>query len=151
MWASPAALNLATSMETLFILLLMTITYLLGAGAIVGAGKLAGLPLPPGSMMLLVFGMPIAASWLAEFTTGLWRHTPGTLGLGALTVALPMALAGTLTAAAALGLQHWGQPVDTLTPRDSSALSAWVALALFATTITLALWRYWPEPRARLW
>lgn len=138
-------------METFFLLVLMTLAYLLGAGSVVGVGKLAGVPLPPGAAALLVFGMPLAASWLAEFTTGLWRHTPGSLGLGTLTVVLPMALAGFLTAAAALGLQHWGQPMDSLSPRDSTALSAWVALALIATTITLALWRYWPEPPPRLW
>jgi hypothetical protein len=138
-------------METFFLLALMMLAHLLGAGVAMGGGKFLGFSPPPGSMALLVLGMPLAAAWLAEFTTGLWRHTPGTLGLGSLTVALPMAVSGLFTAAVAIGLCRRLNSASILFSRDSPALTAWVTLALAATMLTLALWRYWPEPRARLW
>lgn len=138
-------------METFILLVLMAVAYLSGAGIVMGGGRLLGFPMLTGVMTLLVFGMPLAACWVAELCTGLWRHTPGSLGLGTLNVAHPMSLAGFLTAIAAVAMRCWIDPVDPSLPRESSTLTPWVALALISTVLAVALWRFWPEPRARLW
>lgn len=137
-------------MDTFLLLILMAAASLLGSGVVLGGGRLLGAPTLSGPLALLVLGLPILAAWLAELSTGLWRHTPGTLGLGSLTATVPMFVSGFSITFAALVMRIWVEPFDQSVPRDSVTLTAWLMMAVMATVLTLALWRYWPEPRARL-
>ncbi|MEX0760680.1 MAG: hypothetical protein WD100_13950 [Tistlia sp.] len=123
---------------------------LVGAGAAWLLLKLAGAGLLLTRPALYLLTLPLAVTLLSEAFTGLWRHTPGSLGLGGLTVFLPMLLAGAAAVALALLAQNFlpsGPPLS----RRGPPLTAYLALALAATLLALCLWRFWPEPRARLW
>ncbi|MBZ0215110.1 MAG: hypothetical protein K8F25_01030 [Fimbriimonadaceae bacterium] len=99
---------------------------------------------------LLVLLLPLVCVNVIEAFTHLWLRTAGTLGLGGLVVFVPMLIAGALVGSGLLIAFRVIEPFDPSLPRYSESLTAWVVLALICAAITIALWRYWPEPRARL-
>lgn len=125
--------------------------YLLGAAAAFLPLRLAGAGLPLDRAALGLLALPLAATLLAEATTGLWRHTPGTLGLGGLTVFLPMLFAGAGAVVLAWAAQRLPAALDATLPRGEGLLTAWVAVAVLSSVLALGLWRFWPAPTARLW
>ena len=107
----------------------------------------------PDGLTLILAGVPLLLCLLFEWSTGLWDRTPGTLGLGSLTVALPMALAGAGAAAAFLLLRGFGPAVveagfgrEQLGP----AITVWGVATIGIAILALALWRFWPAPTPRL-
>jgi hypothetical protein len=125
--------------------------YLLGAAAAFLLLRLAGAGLQLDRAALYLLTLPLAVTLLSEAFTGLWRHTPGSLGLGGLTVFLPMLIAGAAALTLACAAQKLLAPLDPALPRGEGALTAWVAVALASSLLALGLWRFWPEPTARLW
>lgn len=137
-------------MELLFQLLIMAVGYALGMIAI-GVVKIAGVAFTFNTSALMVLVFPIVSALMAEGLTKLWLTTPGTLGLGGLVAFMPMLIAGLTSAFAAIVAQRLMLPLDPDSARSSESLTGWLLLAIACTVVTLALWRYWPEPRARLW
>ena len=107
-------------------------------------------PAPEG-MPLLLAGIPLLLCLLFEWATGLWDRTPGTLGLGGLTAALPLLLAGALAAVAVLLLRGFGPELAAGFTRDQlgAAITAWGLATIGVAAVALALWRFWPEPTPR--
>lgn len=137
-------------MELLFQLVTMTVGYAVGMIAI-GVVKLAGMAFTFNSAAMLVLLLPLMSALMAEGFTKLWLSTPGTLGLGGLVAFMPMLIAGLTSALAAIVAQRFMLPLDPHSGRGSESLTGWLVLAIACTVVTLALWRIWPEPRARLW
>lgn len=137
--------------EVAFQLFIIGLGYALGAGAALLAARLAGAPLEAGGAGWLVLLVPAAAALVAEATTGLWLRTPGTMGLGGLVAFVPLLLAGLAAALAALVAQHAIGLPDAAAGLRAGRLTAWMAVAVGVAVVALLLWRYWPEPRARLW
>lgn len=137
-------------MELLFQLLIMAVGYALGM-IVIGVAKIAGVAFTFNSAALMVLVFPIVSALMAEGFAKLWLTTPGTLGLGGLVVFMPMLIAGLTSALAAIVAQRLMVPLDPHSGRGSESLTGWLVLAIACTVVTLALWRFWPEPRARLW
>ncbi|MCC0035660.1 MAG: hypothetical protein H6887_10395 [Hoeflea sp.] len=137
-------------MELLFQLLIMAVGYAFGMVAI-GIVKIAGVAFTFNSAALMVLVFPIVSALMAEGFTKLWLSTPGTLGLGGLVAFMPMLVAGLTSAIAAIVAQRLMVPLDPDSGRSSESLTGWLLLAIACIVVTLALWRFWPEPRARLW
>lgn len=137
-------------MELFFQLLIMAIGYAVGVVPIVLL-KFAGLAFTFNSAAMLVLLLPVMSALMTEGLTGLWDTTPGTVGLGGLVAFLPMLVAGLISAFAAVIAQKYLAPLDPYNPRSSEGLTGWIVVAIVCTIMTLALWRFWPEPRARLW
>lgn len=133
--------------DVVLLLVLAAAAYGVGVGIVAGPLALVGVGFVGGAATLLVLAMPLASVLLVEGTTRLWRHTPGSLGLGGLTLLGPMLIAGVASAIVARCLHAFASPFDSSSPREGPALDLRLAGALGA----LALWRFWPEPRARLW
>lgn len=136
--------------ETLFQLAVVTLGYLLGAGGLLLLLWLLGLPLAPARAAALVLALPLATVLIAEGFTGLWLHTPGSLGFGRLWVVFPLLVAGGLAVAAAVAAQRLLPPFDPGLARLEPGLTAWLLVAAACSLAALALWRWWPEPRPRL-
>jgi len=98
----------------------------------------------------LLFLPPLLVCAVFELATGLWEGTPGSLGLGPLEVVKPMAVAGLATALAQLALRALAPLPTDLPARETGALAIWAGAAVLLVALTLALWRYWPPPMARL-
>ncbi len=138
--------------ETAFQLAVIALGYAIGCGAVMVMLRLFGLPFALNHATMLILTLPLVSTVVAEWFTGLWLHTPGALGFGGLVVFIPMLVAGAATALAALGAQRLMIPYDARLPRDSGGdLSGWLLTAFICSGLSLALWRYWPEPTARLW
>lgn len=137
-------------MELFFQLLIIAVGYAFGMISIVLL-KFAGLAFTFNSAAMLVLLLPLISALMAEGSTKLWLTTPGTLGLGGLVAFMPMLVAGLASAVAAIVAQRFMVPLDPDSARSSDGLTGWLVLAIACTVVTLALWRYWPEPRARLW
>jgi hypothetical protein len=137
-------------MELLFQLLIMAVGYAFGM-IVIGVVKLAGLAFTFNSAAMLVLLLPLMSALMAEGFTKLWLTTPGTLGLGGLVAFMPMLIAGLTSALAAIVAQRLMVPLDADSARSSESLTGWLLLAIACTVVTLAFWRFWPEPRARLW
>lgn len=137
-------------MELLFQLLILALGYFSGI-AIIPVLKLAGITFTASHEAILVLALPILCTLVAEGLTMLWLHTPGSLGLGGLTAFLPMLLAGFINAVTATAAQKVLPPFDPNSARDSAALTAWLALAMVCSVISLGLWRFWPAPPPKLW
>ena len=137
-------------MELLFQLLIMAVGYALGM-IVIGVVKIAGVAFIFNNSTLMVLVFPIVSALMAEGFTKLWLTTPGTLGLGGLVAFMPMLIAGLTSALAAIVAQRFMVPLDPHSGRGSESLTGWLVLAITCTVVTLALWRFWPEPRARLW
>jgi hypothetical protein len=136
--------------EFLFQLFVLFLGYLVGAAAVLFGARLIGLSFQANNAALLVLALPILSALVAEAFTGLWLHTPGTLGLGGLTAFMPMLTAAVVISLALLLAQRFLPAFDPEFPRDSGGVASWTGLALAGSALALALWRYWPEPRARL-
>jgi hypothetical protein len=108
-------------------------------------------PVPDG-LALVLAGAPLLLCLMFEWSTGLWERTPGTLGLGSLSVALPMLLAGASAAIVFLLLRWLGPELTPDFTRNQlgAAITLWGAATLGVASLSLALWRFWPEPVARL-
>jgi hypothetical protein len=133
-------------------LAVIALGYVIGGGVLMLILRMMGLPLGFSHATMLVLTLPLVATLLLEMFTGLWRHTPGSLGFGGFVVFVPMLIAGAATAVAATGAQRLMVPFDPSMPRGSgSELSGWLLLAFVCSGLSLALWRYWPAPTARLW
>lgn len=133
-------------------LAIIALGYAIGGGIVVIMLRLAGFPLAFDQATLLVLALPLVATLLLEMFTGLWRHTPGTLGLGGVVVFIPMLIAGAGIALAAVAGRRLMIPFHPALPRESGGdISGWLLLAFVCTGFCLALWRYWPAPTARLW
>lgn len=135
--------------ELLFQLAVLAVGYVLGAGGAILALRLGGVSLL-NHAAFLVLGMPMACALIAEGTTKFWRHTPGSLGLGGLTAVVPMFIAGVSVVVAIFLARMLFEPFDASMSRDSGNVTPWVVVALLCSVLALGLWRYWPEPRARL-
>lgn len=136
--------------EMLFQLAVVMLGYLLGAGSLLLLLWLLGLPLAPARAAALVLVLPLVTVLFAEGLTGLWQRTPGTLGLGGLWAVFPLLIAGALAVAAAAASQRLLPAFDPGLPRSGSGLTGWLLVAIACSLVALALWRWWPEPRARL-
>jgi hypothetical protein len=106
----------------------------------------------PDGLPLILFGAPLLLCLAFEWATGLWDHTPGTLGFGSLAVALPMLLSGATAALAFLLLRGFGPAFAEDFGRDGSGamITLWGLATIGLAAVSLALWRFWPEPTARL-
>ena len=124
--------------------------YVLGAAWVLFILRFVGYPLAVNPATLFVLALPLVSAGLAEAFVRLWLHTPGAVGLGGLTVFVPMLVAGAVSLIAAFGGQQVLAPFDPTAPRNSQSLTAWVGLAVTCSLFALALWRFWPAPRARL-
>ena len=109
-----------------------------------------GYPLAINHATLFVIALPLVSTSLAEAFIRLWLHTPGAAGLGGLTVFVPMLVAGAVSLAVSFGGQQVLAPFDAAAPRGAQSLTAWVGLAVLCSLFALALWRFWPAPRPRL-
>ncbi len=107
---------------------------------------------PLGLSLVMIFTPPLvcmALEWASQF----WDNTPGAVGTGSLVVVAPMFLSGLLAGAVFLGLRVFGPVVeDGYVGRAEIAplLLAWGWAAIGLLIVTFALYRYWPEPQARL-
>lgn len=137
--------------EVGFQLAVMALGYLLGAGAAFLLLRFGGLAPRLDAAALYVLSLPLATTLLSEGFTRLWRHTPGAFGLGGLTAFLPLLVTGAATLALLPVAQRLLAPFDATLPRDAESLSAWIGLAVLCSLLALGLWRFWPEPTARLW
>ncbi len=137
-------------MELLLQLLIIAAGYFSGT-AIIPVLKLAGIAFTASHAVILVLVLPIICTFAAEGLTMLWLHTPGTLGLGGLTVFIPMLVGGLINAVAAVAAQKLLLPFDPASARDSESLTGWLALAIVCSIINLGLWRFWPAPPPKLW
>jgi hypothetical protein len=108
-------------------------------------------PMPDGLPLVLV-GVPLLLCLMFEWAAGLWLRTPGSVGLGSLSVALPMLLAGAGAAAAFLLLRAFGPELSAGFTREQlgAAITLWGVTTLGVAAVSLALWRFWPAPAARL-
>lgn len=128
----------------------------LGTGYVIGAAwvllilRFVGYPLAITPATLFVLALPLVSTGLAEAFVRLWLHTPGAVGMGGLTVFVPMLIAGAVSLVGAFGGQQILAPVDATAPRGSQSLTGWLVLAVLCSLFALALWRFWPAPRARL-
>jgi len=132
-------------------LLVLVLGYALGAAVVVGGARLLGLAPAPDAATWMVLVMPLATVCVAEGFSGLWRCTPGSLGLGGLVAFVPMLVGAVVIAIVALAAQRLLPAHDASIARDSSSLTSWTAVACACAAVAVALWRWWPEPRARLW
>lgn len=137
--------------DRLLVLLTMLVGYSVGYAVL----RLAAVPFAPPAAAgappaYLLFLPPLLVGFVFELATGLWERTPGSLGLGPLDVAKPMALAGLATASAHLVLRALAPLPTDLSARETGALAVWAAASLALIALALALWRYWPPPMARL-
>ena len=137
-------------MELFFQLVIMAVGYAVGMVAIVLL-KLAGVAFTFNSAAMMVLLLPIMSALVTEGFTKLWLTTPGTLGLGGLVAFMPMLAAGLVSAFSAVIAQKYLVPLDPDSARSSENLTGWLVVAIACSIIALALWRFWPEPRARLW
>lgn len=137
-------------MELFFQLLILAVGYFSGI-AIIPVLKLAGIAFTASHGAILVLALPVLCTLAAEGLTMLWLHTPGTLGLGGLTAFLPMLAAGLINAVTATAAQKLLLPIDPNSARDSASLTAWLAVAMVCSVISLGLWRFWPAPPPKLW
>ncbi|SMF35956.1 hypothetical protein SAMN06265365_11229 [Tistlia consotensis] len=137
--------------EMAFQLALMAAGYLLGAASGFFAVRLVGLGVVPNAAALYVLALPLASTLVTEGFTRLWRHTPGSFGLGGLTAFLPMLVAGAGIVVLLAGAQRLVAPFDPSLPDRAGPLTVWVGLAAFCSLAALGFWRFWPEPTARLW
>jgi hypothetical protein len=137
-------------MDTFFQLIIIAAGFVCGS-AIILIVKLLGLTFPISSAVLLVLTLPLVSAFVAEGFTGLWLHTPGSVGLGPLMLFIPMLVAGFICAVSAIVMQKLMLPFDPYSARSSETLTQWVALAITCSFLTLSLWRFWPAPAARLW
>jgi hypothetical protein len=138
--------------ETAGQLAIVAFGFVIGAGIVLLLARLLGISLDFSRATLLVLTLPLLATLLLEMFTGLWRHTPGSLGFGGFVVFFPMLIAGAGTAIAALVGQKLMIPFDATMPRESGGdISGWLLLAFLCSGFSLGLWRYWPAPVARLW
>jgi hypothetical protein len=107
---------------------------------------------PLGLSLVMIFAPPLvcmALEWVSQF----WDNTPGAVGTGSLVVVAPMLLSGLLAGAVFLGLRVFGPAYESgYLGRDDIAplLAAWGWAAIGLVIVTFALYRYWPEPQARL-
>lgn len=109
-------------------------------------------PVPLGMSLVLVFA-PMLVCVAFEWTSQLWDKTPGGLGTGSFVVVVPMILAGLAAGAVFLGLRGFGPVLDSGYPGRSEiapVLAAWGWATVGLMAVAFALYRYWPEPRARL-
>ncbi len=137
--------------EVVALLVILTISYLLGVVGVVAPLKLAGVEVPlTNHTSLLIWVLPLISVNVIEYLTRLWSNTPGAAGLGSLTVVVPMFLAGLVAGVSLSVAQRLFEPFDHTLTRHSEELTSWVAVALACTVITVALWRYWPEPTPKL-
>jgi hypothetical protein len=106
----------------------------------------------PDGLPLILAGAPLLLCLAFEWSTGLWDHTPGTLGFGSLNVALPMLLSGAAAAFAFLLLRGFGPAFAGGFDRDTSGamITFWGLATIGLMAVSLALWRFWPEPTAKL-
>ena len=132
-------------------LAVIALGYAIGGGIVFIVFRVAGFPVTFDQATLLVLALPLIATLLLETFTGLWRHTPGSLGLGGFVAFIPMLIAGAGIAIAAVTARKLMLPFDPSFPRESGSLSGWLLLAFTCTGFSLALWRYWPAPTPRLW
>jgi hypothetical protein len=137
--------------DRLLVLLTMLVGYSVGYAVL----RLVAVPIAPPAAAgappaYLLFLPPLLVGFLFEHATGLWEGTPGSLGLGPLDVAKPMAVAGLATALAHLALRALVPLPADLPARATGALAIWAAGAVVLIALALALWRYWPPPMARL-
>lgn len=137
--------------ELLFQLLILLVGYALGAAAVLLGARLVGIGVAMSHAALLVLALPLVSTLLAEGFTSLWGRTPGSLGLGGLTAFMPLFVAAALISVAVTVAQQVMAPFDPHLPRSSASLTSWLGLAVACSILALGLWRYWPEPRARLW
>ena len=139
--------------DRILLTLMMLVPYGLGYAAIRWTLGLLmpGRPLPEG-LPLLLLGAPILLCLLFEWVTGLWQHTPGSVGLGPLSVVSPMLLAGAGVAAVFLLLRGFGPvlPAGFTREQFGGAITLWGVATLAAAAASLALWRFWPAPPPRL-
>jgi hypothetical protein len=108
-------------------------------------------PVPDG-LALVLAGAPLLLCLMFEWASGLWGRTPGSMGLGSLSVVLPMLLAGASAALAFLLLRWLGPELTPGFTRSQlgAAITLWGAATLGVASLSLALWRFWPAPAARL-
>jgi hypothetical protein len=108
-------------------------------------------PAPEG-LPLILAAAPLLLCLAFEWATGLWDHTPGTLGFGSLNVALPMLLSGAGVALTFLLLRSFGLAWAGGFDREAlgPAITLWGVATIGLAALSLALWRFWPEPTARL-
>lgn len=113
--------------------------------------RLVRFPLRADSPTLLILILPLLSTLVLEFVTGRWMNTPGSLGLGGLVVFLPMLIAGgTIVLVAFAAQQAWGSVVTRCSRDGQAHRIGRLATAGACSVFSVALWRYWPEPVARL-
>lgn len=133
-------------------LAIIALGYVIGGGIVLILLRITGFPLALDHPTLLVLTLPLVTTLLFEVFTGLWRHTPGSLGFGGVVVFIPMLIAGAGIVVAAFGARKLMIPFDPTLPRDSGGdISGWLLLAFICTGFSASLWRYWPAPTPRLW
>ena len=139
--------------DRILLILVMLVPYGVGYAAVRWTLGLLmpGRPLPEG-LPLALLGAPILLCLMFEWATGLWQHTPGSVGLGPLSVALPMLLAGAGVAMVFLLLRGFGPVLPAGFTREQlgPAITLWGVATLAAAAVSLALWRFWPAPAPRL-
>jgi hypothetical protein len=107
---------------------------------------------PLGLSLVMILAPPLvcmALEWASQF----WDNTPGAVGTGSLVVVAPMFLSGLVAGAVYLGLRVVGPAFEGgYLGRDAIAplLAAWGWATIGLVIVTFALYRYWPEPQARL-
>ncbi|MEQ9519392.1 MAG: hypothetical protein RLN89_08125 [Parvibaculum sp.] len=143
--------NTLAIVELGFQLILMTSAYAIGVGIAFLLLKLVNMPFSHNYAGYLVLVLPVVTCVLAEYFTELWMGTPGSMGLGGLNVVLPMLLSGIVIMFAASTMQQFVEPYTHHFARGDATLTPWLVLALTANVFSVALWRYWPEPTAKLW
>lgn len=137
-------------MELFFQLMVLAVGYA-GGMIVILLLKLAGMAFTFNSAAMMVLVLPLVSALVAEGFARLWLTTPGAVGLGGLVAFMPMLVAGLISAIAAMIAQRLMLPLDPNSARSSENLTGWLVLAITCSVVTLALWRFWPEPRARLW
>jgi hypothetical protein len=147
-----SAATAGRGMETLGILVLMILAYGIGVAVSSGLALIGGVRLAASGAgaAALVLGLPLAATLLAEAVTGQWQDTPGAVGTGPLVVAGPMAVSGLGAMAVLLAVRLGLPPLRLGGEAPAGNLSAWLGVALGVATAAVALWHFWPAPRARL-
>ncbi len=137
--------------EIIFQLAVLSVGYLTGTAITLFLVRVADSTLLElNNANLLVLTLPLACALVAESFTHLWLRTPGALGLGGLTLFFPMLVGGAAVSVLLLIAHRFIVPFDPSLPRSAEYLTGWVVVALIGSITILALWRYWPAPRARL-
>jgi hypothetical protein len=139
--------------DRILLAVVMLVSYGIGyAGVRWTIGFLTPVRPAPEGLALVLAGGPLLLCLLFEWAAGLWQHTPGSMGLGALNVAMPMLLAGAAAAGIFLLLRGAGPALTAGYTRDElgAAVTLWGVATLGVSCVTLALWRFWPAPAARL-